>query len=195
MTQFKLSEIQANHILDMPLRRLTRLARAGARGGAQGAARHDQAPEGAAEGPEEAPRRGQGGAARDPQEVRRPSPDRSSDGRRGRAGRRGPDRRGGRRHHGHPRRLRQAPARSRRSAARAGAARASAGPNLKEDDVISARVHHDHAPLAAVLHRPGARSTGSRCTRCPRPSPDGARPVRGEPSRRRDQAATSTSPP
>ena len=28
MTQFKLSEVQANHILDMPLRRLTRLARA-----------------------------------------------------------------------------------------------------------------------------------------------------------------------
>src|SRR5204862_6434068 len=28
MTKFKLSEIQANHILDMPLRRLTRLARA-----------------------------------------------------------------------------------------------------------------------------------------------------------------------
>src|SRR5918992_2846970 len=28
MSQFKLSEIQANHILDMPLRRLTRLARA-----------------------------------------------------------------------------------------------------------------------------------------------------------------------
>src|SRR4030067_187091 len=27
MTTFKLSEIQANHILDMPLRRLTRLAR------------------------------------------------------------------------------------------------------------------------------------------------------------------------
>src|SRR4029450_10230415 len=28
MSQFKLSEVQANHILDMPLRRLTRLARA-----------------------------------------------------------------------------------------------------------------------------------------------------------------------
>src|SRR5207249_1464184 len=28
MTRFKLSEIQANHILDMPLRRLTKLARA-----------------------------------------------------------------------------------------------------------------------------------------------------------------------
>ena len=28
MKKFKLSEIQANHILDMPLRRLTRLARA-----------------------------------------------------------------------------------------------------------------------------------------------------------------------
>src|SRR5919201_5262109 len=28
MKQFKLSEIQANHILDMPLRRLTKLARA-----------------------------------------------------------------------------------------------------------------------------------------------------------------------
>ena len=27
MTTFKLSEIQANHILDMPLRRLTKLAR------------------------------------------------------------------------------------------------------------------------------------------------------------------------
>ena len=38
MKQFKLSEIQANHILDMPLRRLTRLARR-ARAGAQGPAR------------------------------------------------------------------------------------------------------------------------------------------------------------
>ena len=44
MKTFKLSEIQANHILDMPLRRLTRLGARGARGRARGAARRDQVP-------------------------------------------------------------------------------------------------------------------------------------------------------
>ena len=51
MSAFKLSEIQANHILDMPLRRSTR-PRDRARGGAHEAARADRVLQRAAEGPE-----------------------------------------------------------------------------------------------------------------------------------------------
>ena len=63
MKRFKLSEIQANYILDMPLRRLTRLIAQRARGRAQGAAGDHQAAEGAAQGPQDDPGRGQGRAA------------------------------------------------------------------------------------------------------------------------------------
>ena len=78
MKTFKLSEIQANHILDMPLRRLTRLARAELEAEHEELLEDDQVPRLAAQEPEEAARRDRGRARRDPQEARRTRGARSS---------------------------------------------------------------------------------------------------------------------
>ena len=99
MAKFKLSEIQANHILDMPLRRLTRLART------ELEAEHKEllvrikylnVDPGR---PQEAPRVDQERAHRAQQEARERAPDQDPS-RRGRLRRRGSDRRGRRHHHG-----------------------------------------------------------------------------------------------
>ena len=158
MKKFKLSEIQANHILDMPLRRLTRLAREELESEHKELLAKIKYLNVAAEGPEEAPRRHQGGAR---SRSRRSSPTRGAPQIKAdegeldvedliaeedvvitvsRAGyvKRQPDRHlppAGPRRQGHPRGEPQGRGRRQR------------------------RLHHDHAPLAAVLHQPGARST------------------------------------
>ena len=125
MSQFKLSEMQANHILDMPLRRLTRLARA----------------ELEQEHKELLARiRYLKGLLKDPKKIRAVIKDElleikkkfadpaayAAQGRRGRPRRRGPDRRGGRGHHRVAAPATSSASRSRTSGGRGGAARASA---------------------------------------------------------------------
>ena len=70
MSTFTLSEIQANHILDMPLRRLTKLGPHRAREGARRAAREDRVPHLTARGSGQAAGGHQGRAARDQEEAR-----------------------------------------------------------------------------------------------------------------------------
>ncbi len=125
VSTFSLSEIQANHILDMPLRRLTKLARTELEKEHDGAAGAHRLPPGGARRPGQAPRRHQGGARGDQEEARR-RPAHHGQGRRRRPRRRRPHRRGGRHHHGQPRRIRRSDCRSMRSSRRAGAARACA---------------------------------------------------------------------
>ena len=182
MSTFKLSEIQANHILDMPLRRLTKLAREELdKEHAELLARHRRAQR-AAEGPEEAARRRSRRSwlrsARSTPTLAAPTI-KADD---GRPRRRGPDRRGGRHHHGEPCRLREAPA-GRRVQAAGPRRQGRPGPEPQGRGRRQARVHHDHAPLDAVLHhegpclpRQGARDPGIR--------PDGPGHVRGEPAGR-----------
>ncbi len=116
----------------------------------------------AARGPGEAPRRHQGGArSRSARSTRtRAAP---SQGRRRRPRRRGPDRRGGRRHHGQPRRLREAPA---DRLVQAPGARRQGRPGAEPQGRGrgQARLHHHHAPLDAVLHHqgPGLPREGAR---------------------------------
>ena len=184
MKQFKLSEIQANHILDMPLRRLTKLAREELENEHKELLARIKYLKRAPQGPEEDPRRHQGGARRDQGEVRRQAPHRAQ-GRRGRDERRGPHRRGGRRHHGEPRRLREAPAR--RELPPAGSRRQGHPRREPEGRGRGRRRLHDHdAPLAALLHEQG-QGLSRQGPRGPRVRPHRARHVRREPRRRRDQ--------
>ena len=136
-----------------------------ARAGAQGPARADPLPEEPAQGPEEDPRGDHGGAARGQEEVREPAAH-AAQGRRGRVRRPGPDRRGGRGHHGLPRRVRQAPAD--RELPPSGPRRQ--GHPRREPQGRGRgqrRLHDDDAQLAALLHQQGEG--------LPREGPRGAR--------------------
>ena len=153
MKKFKLSEIQANHILDMPLRRLTRLARAEL---------DEEKKELVArikylESLLKSPKKLRGVIKDELAEIRKKHADarRTQDRRRrGRARRRGPDRRGGRRHHGQPRRLREAPA-CRRVQAAGPRRQGREGRDAQGRGRDPQRLHHDDPPLAAVLHIEG----------------------------------------
>ena len=165
MTKFKLSEIQANHILDMPLRRLTKLARTELEDEHKELLAQDQVPERLLKDPKKM----RGVIKEELPEIRKKHADarRTADqGGRGRVRRRGPDRRGGRRHHRQPRRLREAPRRSTRSAGRAAAARASAGRTSRKR-TSSATSSRRPRTTGCCSSPTRARSTASRCTRCP----------------------------
>ena len=167
MSTFELSEIQANHILDMPLRRLTKLARE------ELDKEHAELLEriGYLTSLLDDPVKLRGVIKDELAEIRK----KHADGRRttvkaddGRPRRRGPDRRGGRDHLGQPRRLREAAA-GRRVQAAGSRRQGRAGPEPQGRGRRQARVHHDHAPLDAVLHhegpclpREGARDPGVR---------------------------------
>ena len=98
MTKFKLSEIQANHILDMPLRRLTKLARTELQDEHTKLLEDIKYFNSLLKDPKLLRGVIKEEILRDPQEARRRAAHQDH-GRRGRPRHRGPDRRGGRDHH------------------------------------------------------------------------------------------------
>ena len=153
MTKFKLTEIQANHILDMPLRRLTRLARAeldAEHAKLLADIKHFNA---LLKDPKKLRAVDQGRARRAPQEARQRPPNEDPR-RRGRLRHRGSDRRGRRDHHGQPGRLREAAAGRRVQAPGAGR-QGRAWPEPEGRGRRQARVHDDDPPLDALLHDEG----------------------------------------
>ncbi len=182
MSKFKLSEIQANHILDMPLRRLTKLART------ELEQEHKELL---------AKIKYLKALLKDPKKIRgvikdeilqikqkHGNPQKDPDqGGRGLLRRRGPDRRGGRRHHGQSRGLRQAGAHRHVPPAGQGWQGGSRC-DLEGGGRGRRRLHDDHAQLAPVLQHEGQGVPGE--------GPRGARllayrsrAVRRQPSRRR----------
>ncbi len=158
MTKFKLSEIQANHILDMPLRRLTKLARTELQD------EHTKLLEDIKyfNSLLKDPKLLRGVIKEEILEIRK----KHADARRtkimadeGRPRHRGPDRRGGRDHLGQPGRVREAAAGGRVQAAAPGR-QGRAGPEPQGRGRRETRVHDDHPQLDAVLHHERARVPG-----------------------------------
>ena len=179
MTQFKLSEVQANHILDMPLRRLTRLARA------ELEQEHKDLL---------ARIRYLKSLLKDPKKIRAVITEELLEVRKKFANPRrtqlkadegefdvaGPDRRGGRGHHGLACRVRQAPAD--RELPPSGSRRQGhprREPQGRGRD--QRRLHDDDAQLAAVLHQQGEGLPGEGA-RGARVGTDRARDLRREPA-------------
>ncbi|GIU97767.1 MAG: hypothetical protein KatS3mg013_1570 [Actinomycetota bacterium] len=192
MKTFRLTEVQANHILDMPLRRLTRLARTELEQEHADLVKRIRYLNSLLRSPAKL----RGVIKDELAEIR----SRHADARRTRIGRDEGEldaedliaeedvvitvTRAGY--------VKRVPIDTFRRQGRGG--RGVRGATLKEEDVVANVFHHDDPPLAAVLHDEGPRVPGEG-TRGPRREPHGQRRVRREPSGGCRSRATSGSAP